>query len=130
MEIGVKGNKELVVTEALLANQVGSGLVAVYATPMMVAGMEGTAAESVQALLEPGKTTVGMHLDVSHESATPLGMKVRFETELVDIASNGKILTFRVAAFDEAGPIGHGTHKRAVVDRARFEQKAGGKLEK
>lgn len=128
MEIGIKGQKELVVTEDLLANKIGSGLVQVYATPMMIAGIEGCAAESVQPFLEEGKTTVGMHINVSHEAATPTGMKVRFETKLTEIHANGKILTFRVSAYDEAGLIGQGTHQRAVVSIERFEQKAHAKL--
>ncbi|MDR3767426.1 MAG: thioesterase family protein [Butyricicoccus sp.] len=124
---GIQGKKEITVTENLLANQVGSGLVAVYATPMMIAGMEGTAAGSVADVLDPGKTTVGIQMNVSHVAATPEGMKVRFETELTEIAPNGKILTFRVAAYDEAGLIGEGTHQRAIVDKERFEAKAQAK---
>lgn len=127
--VGMKGVQELTVTEDLLANQVGSGLVAVYATPMMIAGIEGTAAGSVAAGLDEGKTTVGMQINVSHVAATPAGMKVRFETELTEIAPNGKILTFKVAAYDEKGLIGEGTHQRAIVDKARFESKAQAKLD-
>lgn len=126
--VGMKGEKELMVTEDLLANRVGSGLVSVYATPMMIAGIEGTAAASVEAALDEGKTTVGVQMNVSHVAATPAGMKVRFETELTEIAPNGKVLTFKVAAYDEKGLIGEGTHQRAIVDKARFEAKAQAKL--
>lgn len=126
--VGMKGAQELTVTDDLLANKVGSGLVAVYATPMMIAGIEGTAAASVAAALDEGKTTVGMQINVSHVAATPAGMKVRFETELTEIAPNGKVLTFKVAAYDEKGLIGEGTHQRAIVDKARFEAKAQAKL--
>lgn len=128
MEIGIKGAQELTVTEDLLACKVGSGLVAVYATPMMIAGIEGTAAASVAPALDAGKTTVGIQMNVSHVAATPCGMKVRFETELTEIAPNGKILTFAVRAFDEAGLIGEGTHQRAIVDKERFEAKCQAKL--
>lgn len=128
LEIGKKGYSELTVTEALLANKVGSGLVAVYATPMMIAGIEGTAAASVADVLEDGQTTVGCHMDVSHIAATPAGMKVHFETELTAVSENGKMLTFRVAAFDEKGLIGEGEHQRAIVWKERFEQKAQAKL--
>lgn len=130
MEIGTKGVRELTVTEDLLACKVGSGLVAVYATPMMIAGIEGTAAESVAPALEPGKTTVGIQMNVSHVAATPCGMAVRFETELTEIAPNGKILTFAVRAYDEAGLIGEGVHQRAIVDKERFEAKCQAKLSK
>ena len=130
MEIGTKGFNELTVTEDKLACNVGSGLVAVYATPMMIAGIEGTAAESVAPMLEPGKTTVGIQMNVSHVAATPCGMQVRFETELTEIAPNGKILTFAVRAYDEAGLIGEGVHQRAIVDKERFEAKCQAKLNK
>lgn len=128
MEIGTKGFNELTVTEDKLACSVGSGLVAVYATPMMIAGIENAAAASVASQLPEGKTTVGTLMNVSHVAATPCGMKVHFETELTAVSPNGKMLTFRVAAYDEAGLIGEGTHERAVVDKARFEAKAQSKL--
>lgn len=124
MEIGIKGERRFTVTEAQLASNVGSGLVAVFATPMMIAAIEGTAAGSVVPELAEGKTTVGTQINVSHVAATPEGMEVRIETELVEISPNGKMFTFKVAAYDEAGLIGEGTHQRAVVDKARFEQKA------
>lgn len=127
MEIGIKGEQKLVVTADKLANQVGSGLVAVYATPMMIAAIENTAAGSVAPYLEEGKTTVGTLVNVSHVAATPEGMEVRVETELVEIAPNGKMLTFKVAAYDEAGLIGEGTHQRAIVAKERFEAKAQAK---
>lgn len=128
MQIGTKGSGELLVNESLLARAVGSGSVAVFATPMMIAGLEKAAADSVQPQLEPGQTTVGTRMEVTHEAATPAGMQVWFETELVEVSPNGRLLTFRVEARDEAGIIGRGTHQRAVVDAARFEQKAAGKL--
>lgn len=127
MEIGIKGEQKFVVTADKLANQVGSGLVAVYATPMMIAAIENTAAGSVAPYLEEGKTTVGTLVNVSHVAATPEGMEVRVETELVEIAPNGKMLTFKVAAYDKAGLIGEGTHQRAIVAKERFEAKAQAK---
>ncbi len=127
MEIGIRGAQRFPVTADKLASNVGSGLVAVFATPMMIAAIENTAAASVAPHLAEGKTTVGTLINVSHVAATPEGMEVRIETELTGIAPNGKILTFRVAAYDEAGLIGEGTHQRAVVDKARFEAKAAAK---
>lgn len=127
MENGIKGEQKFVVTNDKLACNVGSGLVSVYATPMMIAAIENTAAGSVAPYLEDGKTTVGTLVNVSHVAATPEGMEVRVETELVEIAPNGKMLTFKVAAYDEAGLIGEGTHQRAIVAKERFEQKAQAK---
>nr|WP_297175360.1 thioesterase family protein [uncultured Agathobaculum sp.] len=128
METGIKGEKRFTVTSSQLASSVGSGLVNVFATPMMIAAIENTAASSIAPYLAQGKTTVGTLVNVSHVSATPEGMAVRIETELTEIAPNGKVLTFRVTAYDEAGLIGEGTHQRAIVDRERFEQKAQAKL--
>lgn len=130
MQVGTKGEKTITVTAQMLANQVGSGLVAVFATPMMIAFVEGTAAESVAPMLEEGKTTVGTMMQMSHVAATPEGMQVRFETEVTEVSPNGKVFTYKVSAYDEAGLIGEGTHQRVVVDRERFEQKAQQKLNK
>ena len=115
MQVGIKGEKKFTVTKDQLACNVGSGLVSVFATPMMIAAIENTAAGSVAGELEEGKTTVGTLVNVSHVAATPEGMEVRIETELTEIAPNGKMLTFKVAAYDEAGLIGEGTHQRAIV---------------
>lgn len=125
METGIKGYKELTVTDELTAAHLGSGLVKVFATPMMVALMEGTCAESVQPFLEDGHSTVGTHVDVSHCAATPVGMKVWCDSELVEI--DRRRLTFKVSAFDERGLIGEGTHERFDIDMAKFQQKVDGK---
>ena len=126
---GIKGHQELTVEEKDLAIHVGSGTVHVLATPMMIANMEYTSAASVEELLGEGKTTVGVKVDVSHVAATPKGMKVTFDAELLEVSANGKILTFHVEAHDECGLIGEGTHQRAVVDRVRFDEKTQAKLE-
>lgn len=124
---GLRGQSEFVVTEERLANSVGSGLVSVLATVMMIAGMEETAVATVQPALDKGYTTVGTHVDVSHEAATPLGMKVRFTAELLEVSANGKGLTFHVEAHDENGLIGRGTHRRVVVHKERFENRTRSK---
>jgi fluoroacetyl-CoA thioesterase len=128
MELGIKGQAEWIVTEDKLAKNVGSGEVAVFATPMLLAGIEYTAMESVKPYLPEGKVTVGVHADFSHLAATPTGMKVRFETELTAI--DGKMLTFQVAAFDEVGKISEGIHQRAIVTKASFEERAKNKGQK
>ena len=125
LHIGIRGREEAVVTEDLLAQNVGSGLVKVYATAMMIALIEKAAVYSVEPFLEPGQGTVGTHVDVSHCSATPLGMRVWAETELVGI--DRRKLTFRVAAYDERGLIGEGHHERFIIDYARFQAKADAK---
>ena len=128
--VGITCEHEERVTPEMLANALHSGLVHVFATPMMIAGIEETAAASVQEYLAPGQTTVGTCINVTHVAATPAGMKVRFVTELTGIGANGRALTFKVQAFDEAGLIGEGEHERFVVNMAKFEAKAAAKLGK
>lgn len=125
MDIGLKGKQEQVVSDELTAAHVGSGLAPVFATPMMVALMEQTCAESVTPFLQEGESTVGTHIDISHCSATPVGLKVLCESELVEV--DRRRLTFAVKAYDEAGLIGEGRHERFVIDNAKFMAKVNGK---
>ena len=125
LEPGLKGRQETVVTEDLLARNIGSGLVKVYATAMMIALIEKAAVYSGEPYLEEGQGTVGTHVNVSHCSATPLGMKVWAETELIEI--DRRKLVFKVAAYDERGLIGEGLHERFIIDNERFQAKADSK---
>ena len=125
IQIGIKGHEEAVVTEDMLASNVGSGLVKVYSTAMMIALIEKAAVLSVESYLEQGQGSVGTLVNVSHCSATPLGMKVHAETELVEI--DRRRLVFKVAAYDERGLIGEGMHERFIIDNARFQAKADSK---
>lgn len=123
--VGMKGEVSTLVEREDTALEVGSGELLVYATPCMVALMEGAACEAIAPLPE-GKTSVGVELNVSHKAATPVGMEVRAEAEVTAVAGN--TITFRLAAYDEAGLIGEGTHKRAVVSSERFLAKVYSKL--
>ena len=118
---GIKNRLESFSTEERSAEAIGTGNVPVYATVMMVGLMEKTCLESVLPYLEPGQDTVGTRVDVSHCKATPVGMKVRCESELVEIER--RRLVFRVAAYDEQGLIGEGTHERFIIDTAKFMDK-------
>jgi predicted thioesterase len=111
-----------VVSVENIASTVGSGDLPVFATPAMIALIERTASQSVQPYLELGSSTVGTHLDVAHSSATPVGMTVVCETELVEI--DRRRLVFRVRVYDAKGDVGSGTHERFVVDSRRFMEKA------
>ncbi|MBQ9979584.1 MAG: thioesterase family protein [Oscillospiraceae bacterium] len=124
--VGTKGREEVTVVFENTAGAVGSGLLEVFATPMMIGLMESAAAASLSPYLEEGKTTVGTKLDVAHTAATPIGMKVWAETEVT--AVNGKEIIFSVSAYDEKGQVGHGIHHRFIVDSERFMQKAQAKL--
>ena len=123
--IGMKGRAETQVVPENTAAAVGSGLVPVFATPYMIALMENAAVNAVQSALDPGQGTVGTRLDVTHDAATPVGIKVWAEAEVT--AVEGKKLTFSVQAFDEAGPIGGGTHERFIIAVDRFLVKAEAK---
>ena len=126
LTVGMKGEVSTLVERADTAYEVGSGCLLVYATPCMVALMEGAACEAVSAAIPEEKTTVGIELTISHLSATPVGMEVRAEAELT--AVDGNTLTFTVTAYDEAGKIGEGTHKRAIISTQRFLDKTYAKL--
>lgn len=126
MNPGIKGQSELIVTEELTAMRIGSGLLPVYATPMMIALIENTAANSVAPFLEEGQGTVGTKVDVAHLSATPIGMRVRVETELTEV--DRRRLVFSVRAWDDASLIGEGVHERFIVDNEKFMRKANAKL--
>ena len=127
IEIGMRGRAETIVTPDNTARAAGSGLVPVFATPWMVALMENAAVQAVQGVLAPDEGTVGTRLDVTHDAATPVGMKVWAQAELTAI--DRRALTFSVSAYDEAGLIGRGEHKRFLIDDAKFLAKAQGKLE-
>ncbi len=120
--IGLKGHSEQVVTESLTASSVGSGLARVFATPMMIAMMEQTCHVCVQPFLQPGESTVGTRVDVAHTAATPVGMRVWCDCELIEV--DRRRLLFAVSAYDEDGLIGQGRHERFVVDSRRFQLKA------
>lgn len=124
--VGMKGEARTMAEREDTALEVGSGSLLVYATPCMVALMEGAACEAIADALPEEKTSVGTYLEISHISATPVGLEVWAEAEVT--AVEGSIITFRVTAFDEAGKIGEGTHKRAVINTQRFLDKTYGKL--
>lgn len=123
--VGIKGRQELKVSEEYSAVAMGSGTLSVFATPAMVALMEKTAWMSVADHLEEGMGSVGTLLDIKHLAATPIGMKVYCESELVEM--DGRRLTFSLKAFDEQGLIGEGRHERFVVDNLKFQQKTDAK---
>ena len=123
--VGMKGRADTVVVQENTAAAVGSGLVPVFATPYMIALMENAAVNAVQPGLEDGQGTVGTRLDVTHDAATPIGLKVWAEAEVT--AVEGKKITLSVKAFDEKGPIGGGVHERFVITVDRFLAKAEAK---
>ena len=124
--VGMKAEVYTTAEREDTAKEVGSGDLLVYATPCMVALMEGAACEAIAQALTDTQTTVGTALNIEHISATPVGLDVRAEATVT--AVEGKVITFEVKAFDEAGEIGHGTHKRVIVNSQKFLEKAYNKL--
>ena len=128
--IGTKCQLQETVTEALTASAVGSGALPVFGTPFMCGLMENAAMTCLQSFLEEGKGSVGTHLDVSHDAPTPIGMTVWAEAEITAVSENGRMVDFAVKAWDEKGPIGSGTHTRAIISNERFLAKCNAKLDK
>lgn len=125
--VGLKGRAEAVVNDSNTAQSACSGALPVFGTPFMCALMEEAAWKSIAPHLEPGQSTVGTRLEVSHDSATPLGMKVWAESEITQ--ADGKRIVLKVAAYDEKGLIGQGVHERFIVTDERFLAKAARKRE-
>jgi len=118
---GLTGSAGLVVAAEHTAPHVGSGRVPVLATPVVINLLEAAALAAVEHLLPAGHQSLGTELDIRHFAATPIGMRVRAEAELV--AVEGRTLKFRVSARDEREPIGDGTHERVIVNVARFDRR-------
>ena len=127
--IGTKCLLEQTVTRELTAGAIGSGALPVFGTPFMAAMMENAAMTALQTFLEEGQGSVGTHLDISHDAPTPVGMKVWAEAEIISVSENGKMVDFKVSAWDEKGPIGKGTHTRAIINNDRFLARCNGKLD-
>lgn len=122
---GLKGSVDLTVGEEHTAPSVGSGAIHVLGTPVMINLMEAAALAAAEHLLPEGHQSLGIHLDVSHLAATPVGMKVTATAEVT--AVEGNRVKFRVEAHDEADLIGEGTHERVVVNVERFDKRVRAK---
>ena len=126
LQVGIKNNKSLPVSEEKTALSMGSGSLRVFATPAMIALMEATAAESVLPYLEQGTTSVGTKVNISHLAADPVGMTVLCESELIEI--DGRRMVFKVVVHDEQSVVGEGIHERFVVKTESFMKKTEAKL--
>lgn len=125
--VGLKCRAEALVSDQNTAQAACSGALPVFGTPFMCALMEEAAWKSIAPFLEEGQSTVGTKLDITHDSATPVGMKVWAESEVTQV--DGKRLVLKVAAYDEKGLIGQGTHERFIITNERFLAKTAKKLE-
>lgn len=126
LTVGVKGTQSVEVVNENTAKSIGSGLLPVFATPAMAALMEKTASESVAVYLGDGEGTVGISLNIRHLAATPVGLTVTCESELIEI--DRKRLVFSLKVSDGHDIIGDGTHERFIINNDRFMEKAEAKL--
>ena len=127
IEIGLKGRAEETVRQENTAQAACSGALPVDGTPFMCALMEKAAWTSIAPFLADGESTVGTKMEISHLSASPIGMKVWAESEVTQV--DGRRIELKVSAYDEKGLIGEGTHQRFIVANERFLAKAARKLE-
>lgn len=125
LQPGLSAEVEHTVSEGETATHLGSGSLAVYATPALVALMENAAIRALEDHLPPGQTTVGNHMDVRHLAATPIGMQVRARAELIEV--QGRKLNFHIQVWDAVEQIGDANHVRYLIDAEQFMAKVTGK---
>jgi fluoroacetyl-CoA thioesterase len=123
---GLAGSYQIKVGPEHTAPFVGSGRIAVLATPVMINVIEAAALAAVEHLLPLGHQSLGIKLDVSHVAATPIGFRVTATAEVTHI--EGRTITFRVEARDDFDIIGGGTHERIVVSVERFDERVQKKV--
>src|SRR5580698_10459071 len=123
---GLTGSAKIVIGPEHTAPFVGSGRMAVLATPVMINLIEAAALAAIEHLLPAGHQSLGIHLDVSHVAATPVGLRVTATAEVLHV--EGRTITFRVEARDEIEVIGGGTHERVVVSVERFDERVQRKI--
>ena len=126
IEVGMKFTVKITVGDQDTAKAVGSGTLAVLATPRMIALMEEAAYKCIGAELESGSSSVGTLMNVKHLSATPVGMDVSVIAEVTEV--DGRRVVFKVEAYDAKGIIGEGVHERFIVFEEKFVAKTYSKL--
>lgn len=124
MEKGLTYTSRVVVSNENIAATMGSGDLAVFATPSMVALMENAAMLAVREALPEGATTVGAMMNTTHIKPSAVGKTITATATLTEV--EGRKLVFQVVASDEQGTIGEATHVRYMVDREKFMQKVQG----
>lgn len=125
VKTGATGTATMIVGTNDTAPRVGSGRIAVLATPVMINLIEEAALDALESALPEGKQSLGTHLDVSHIAATPTGMKVTAVARIITI--EGRAITFEIEVRDEEELIGNGTHTRVVVTAAKFQSRVDAK---
>lgn len=127
LTIGTCFEKTFLVTDEDTAKAQGSGGEAVLATPRLVAWMENTAFEGIEANMTEEATTVGTFIEIKHMAASPVGLEVRVKATLV--SQENRALNFDIDAWDSVEKIGEAIHQRFIVDKNRFNEKVQKKIE-
>ncbi|MBU6460079.1 MAG: thioesterase family protein [Proteobacteria bacterium] len=126
LKIGLSSSVDIKVSQEHTASHVGSGVIMVLATPVLVNFFETAALGAVEAYLEEGYQTVGTRLHISHFKATPVGMRVRAKADLLEVVD--RRLVFHLSAEDEVEKIGEGIHERIIVNVHRFDERVQEKV--
>jgi fluoroacetyl-CoA thioesterase len=121
--IGSRNSSEVIVTTDNAISFLGRDDARVLATPWLIMYLEMTCRDAVKLHLLDSEDTVGTHVNIRHLSATPIGMKARFVSEVTGV--NGRRIEFRVEAWNDWDKIAEGTHERCIIDIARFAGKLG-----
>lgn len=124
---GTKGREETTVNRMITAAAIKDGLAEVFGTPFLVMLMENASVDALAPFLEDGEGSVGVSIDLRHEAATPIGMRVWAEAKIIRVEQ--KRIFFCINAFDEKGSIGAGTHERAIIRSASFMERVRQKSE-
>ena len=128
LAVGLRYSRSVTVTDEMTPAHLRQEPLRVLSTPDMIRLIEQTAIEAVAPHLQPGQSTVGTRVDVSHLAATPVGMTVTISVELVAI--DRRRLSFNVSVRDELDEAGKGTHERFIVDGAQRMPRLQEKLER
>ncbi|MDF1514319.1 MAG: thioesterase family protein [Anaerolineae bacterium] len=118
VEHGLVADRFYNVTDKDTADVYGSGLLPVLSTPHLIGWMEDTSQKLVMPYMRPGESTVGIAIEMKHKAATPIGMRVRVRSEVVDF--DGRRIRFKVRAWDEVDEIAECIHERYIINDARF----------
>ena len=100
----------------------------VFATGFMVGLMEWTCVQLLRPHLDPGEGSLGVHIDVSHKAATPVGFAITVDAECIEV--RGPRAKLAVRAHDGIDEIGSGTHERFIVSWDRFNKSVAAKAAK
>ena len=123
--LGADREENVLVTGEVAINFLGPENARVFSTPHLIGYLEMTTRNLIKQFLPPGQDSVGTVVEVKHLAATPIGMHVRFRSQVVAVAE--RRVTCRVEAWDEREKVAQGLHERFVIDVERFASRVEAK---